>query len=199
PIVRDLMDHLGDRAFVHYVQAKGQAVALIATAGNVYARTLGPASQVAHMVAWFTGSDPADPGHAEAAAQAGMALLGPVLPVVGDSPLVLAWDAFLDDPPWSALPALCGRPVVLVPTARSWLERRRTPELKRVVLAGGTAPAGEAREVNELAGLFPPARVMTGESALTTSVLIIIEYADSVTTERPCNVPTQHYIMVCIE
>jgi len=180
PIIRDLMDHLGDRAFVHYVHAKGQAVALIATAGNVYARTLGPASQVARMVAWFTGSDPADPGHAEAAAQAGMALLGPVLPVVGDSPLVLAWDAFLDDPPWSALPALCGRPVVLVPTARSWLERRRTPELKRVVLAGGTAPAGAAREVTELAKLYPHARVLTGEQAVTHSVLNSFEEADLV-------------------
>src|SRR5699024_3470312 len=139
--------------------------------GNVYARTLRPASQVARMVAWFTGWDPADPRHPEAAAQAGMALLGPVVPVVGASPLVLAWDAFLDGPPWSALPPLCGATVALVRTARSWLERRRTPELQRVVLAGGTAPAGAAREVTELAGLYPHARVLTGEQAMNHSVL----------------------------
>lgn len=199
PVVRDLLAHLGDRAFVHYVQAKGQAVALIATAGNVRSRTLGPASRVARTVAWFTGSDPADPGHAETAAQAGAALLGPVLPVVGDRPLVLSWDAFLGDPPWSALPALCGRPVVLVPTARSWLERRRTPTLERVVLAGGTAPTGAAREITELAGLYPHARVLTGEQAVTRAVLSSFEDADLVHLAGHGHVPDRAPMLASVE
>lgn len=94
-------------------------------------------------------------------ALASTTLLGPVLPLVGDRPLVVTGDPYLGDLPWGLLPTLRGRPVSLVATARSWAER--TPARRgwdRILLACGPEPREARLEVAALAGIHPGARVL---------------------------------------
>ncbi|WP_436886961.1 CHAT domain-containing protein [Nocardiopsis dassonvillei] len=141
PVGARLSGLLGDRAFVRLVVA-GEVVALVVAGGRVHARPLGPPARVAR-------------GLAEA--------LSPVLELVGDRPLVIAPDRRLGHPSWGALPGLRGRPVSVVPSARSWTDRaaRPLPRWRRVLLVSGPEPRGTAREVAELARIHSGARSAT--------------------------------------
>ncbi|NYH51156.1 hypothetical protein HNR06_000745 [Nocardiopsis arvandica] len=190
PVADALLERLGDRAFVRYTRAGGEAVALVAVAGRVHARVLGPLRHVARVLGRFV-HPLLLPGHAfgtgaqEAADAAADALLGPLLPLVGDRPLVVAGDPYLGDPPWGVLPPLRGRPVHLVPTARFWLDHAPSgtaapaaPE--RVLLVAAPGPAGAGREVAGLAGLYPGARVLTADRTGRFDVLAAFGEADLV-------------------
>ncbi|MFJ9556672.1 CHAT domain-containing protein [Nocardiopsis sp. NPDC101807] len=188
PVTGPLLERLGDRAFLRYTRAAGDAVVLVAVAGRVHARVLGPLPRVARALARFVHpilvpGRPPGAAAREAAALATRALLGPALPLVGDRPLVVASDPFLGDPPWGMLPALRGRPVNLVPTARFWLDRRRdpgpgAPRPGRVLLVAAPEPGGAVREVSRLADLYPGARVLTGDRAGRGEVLAGLGQAD---------------------
>ncbi|MGW8530726.1 CHAT domain-containing protein [Nocardiopsis sp. NPDC055824] len=188
PVTGPLLERLGDRAFLRYTRAAGDAVVLVAVAGRVHARVLGPLPRVARALSRFVhpllvpGRPPGATAR-EAAALATRALLGPALPLIGDRPLVVASDPFLGDPPWGMLPALRGRPVNLVPTARFWLDRRRepgpgAPRPGRVLLVAAPEPGGAVREVSRLADLYPGARVLAGDRARRGEVLAGIGRAD---------------------
>ncbi|WP_306367316.1 CHAT domain-containing protein [Nocardiopsis sp. CC223A] len=138
PVGARLSGLLADRAFVRLVVV-GEVVALVVVDGRVHARSLGPPARVARGVA---------------------AALAPVLALVRDRPLVIAADPRLGHPPWGALPGLRGRPVAVVPSARSWVDRaaRPLPHWRRVLLASGPTPRGAAREVADLGGVHSGAR-----------------------------------------
>lgn len=188
PVAGALLERLGDRAFVRYTRADGEAVALVAAAGRVHARALGPLPRVARAMARFVHpvAFAQDACQArEAADGAARVLLEPLLALVGDRPLIVAGDAYLGDPPWGMLPALRGRPLNLVPGAGFWLERSRpgapaprSPE--RVLLVAAPEPDGAAREVAALAGVYPGARVLRADRALRSDVLAALGRADLV-------------------
>ncbi|MEV2276624.1 CHAT domain-containing protein [Nocardiopsis sp. NPDC049922] len=194
PVTGKLLARLGaDRAFIHLTWAGGDAVALVAVAGRVHARLLGPVARAVRALARFTHTlpEPACRSRAAAvraaAAEVSRVLLAPLLPLVGDRPLVLAADPRLGDPPWGMLPALCGRAVNLVPTARFWVERAdrwwpgRTdsprPATGRVLLVAAPAPEGARREVAALSRVYPRARVLSGDGARWSEV--VEGFADS--------------------
>ncbi|WP_159942718.1 MULTISPECIES: CHAT domain-containing protein [unclassified Nocardiopsis] len=188
PVADALLERLGGRAFLRYTHAGGRAVALVAVAGRVHSRALGPLPRVARTLARFVHSlrlpGCAPDAHArEAAREASRTLVGPLTPLVGDRSLVVAGDSYLGDPPWGMLPDLRGRPLHLVPTARFWLERasRPAPALPgRVLLVAAHQPPGALREVTALAGLYPRARVLTGRRAGHREVLAALGEADLV-------------------
>ncbi|MFV2194924.1 CHAT domain-containing protein [Nocardiopsis sp. LOL_012] len=182
-----LLDRLGpDRGFVHFTAADGTAVALVAAGGRVHSRPLGPLTgavrAVARLVHALTGDRARSPRVRAAAAEAARILLGPVLPLVGDRPLAVAAEPCFGDPPWGMLPALCGRPVNLVPTARSWVEHADAPgtPVGRTLLVAAPEPEGARREVAALARLYPGARVLSGGQARWGRVLEEAAEADSV-------------------
>ncbi|MFD3683306.1 CHAT domain-containing protein [Nocardiopsis sp. NPDC058631] len=201
PVTGPLLERLGDRAFLRYTRAAGDAVVLIATDGRVHCRVLGPLPQVAQALSRFVHpllvpGRPPGAAAREAANLATRALLGPVLPLVGDRPLVVASDPYLGDPPWGMLPALRGRPVNLVPTARFWLDRHgafRTgaPRPRRVLLVAAPEPDGAVREVAQLTGLYPGASVLTGDRARRGDVLDGIGQADLVHLAGHGHVPAR--------
>ncbi|MBE1457144.1 tetratricopeptide (TPR) repeat protein [Nocardiopsis terrae] len=167
PVLEQLLDALEGRAFIHYTAAGGDAVALLAVDGRVHARYLGPLLGVRRVLARFahersapsTGAA-AEPHHSTAA-QASDALFRPLLPLIGERAVVVTGDPYLSDLPWGLLPALRGRPVRLVPTARSWAER--PPERRgweRVLLACGPEPEQARLEVASLAAIHPGARLL---------------------------------------
>lgn len=191
PVLEPLLSSLDGRAYVHYAVAGTEAVALVAVAGRVHARPLGPLLSIRRTLGRFihersvplphersaaapgthTGASPApEPGHRTTAGPGrppevlvSEALLGPVLSLVGDRPLVVTGDSYLGDLPWGLLPPLRGRPVRQVCTARSLTEgstaRRGSG---RVLLACGTEPREARLEVAALAELHPGARVLEG-------------------------------------
>lgn len=186
PVTGELAERLGERAFVRYTRAAGHAVALVVVAGRVHARDLGPLPQATGALARFAQQTriglPRD-GRSlrRAAGRVGDLLLKPLLPLLGDGPLVVAGDPFLGDPAWGMLPALCGRPLNLVPTARFWLEHHgRASAPRRVLLVAGPEPTGARREVEALADLHTHTRVLTGARARPRAVLAGFGGADLV-------------------
>jgi len=208
PVTGPLLERLGDRAFLRYTRTADDAVVLIAVAGRVHARALGPLPRVARALSRFVHpllvpGRPPGPSAREAANLATRALLGPVLPLVGDRPLVVAGDPYLGDPPWGMLPSLRGRPVNLVPTARFWLDlhgdpRAGAPRPGRVLLVAAPEPEGAAREVAQLAGLYPEARVLTGDRALRGDVLAGIGRADLVHLAGHGHVPDRSPMLASV-
>lgn len=182
PVLEALMERLEGRAFVHYTVAGSEAVALVAVAGRVHARGLGPLVRIRRALGRFVHertvpvpharsatrtdpfrlpSTPAPPARSSPADLVSSTLLGPVLPLTGDRPLVVTAAPYLGDLPWGQLPALRGRPLRLVSTARSWAERPATrPGRDRVLLVCGPEPRMARLEVAALAGVHPGARVM---------------------------------------
>ncbi|WP_232832221.1 CHAT domain-containing protein [Nocardiopsis sp. FIRDI 009] len=208
PVTAELLDRLGDeRAFVHLTWAGHDAVALVAVAGRVHARPLGPLSPAVRALARFTHALPTPPCRVraaaarDAAAEVSRLLLAPVLPLVGDRPLVMAVDPRLGDPPWGMLPALCGRPVDLVPTARFWVERtgRTRPTAERVLLVAAPAPDGARREVTALARVYPGARVLAGRGARLAEVLTGFANADVVHLAGHGHVPDRVPLLASVD
>lgn len=200
PVTDTLLGRLGERAYVRYVQVDDRAWALVASEHGVEAFPLGPAMALSGRAARFAARTPGGPGYARAADEAGQALLGPVLGRIGDRPLVLSWDPFLGEPPWGALPALCGRPLSLVPSARAWLERSsEVPSLDRVLLASGPVLPGAADEVAGLALLYPQARVLSGAQARPEAVLEGMEHADLVHLAGHGHVPGRAAMLASVE
>lgn len=206
PVTGPLLDRLGERAFLRYTRAEGDAVALVAAAGRVHARVLGPLPRVARALSGFVhpllvpGRPPGATAR-EAAALAARAVLGPVLPLIGDRPLVVASDPYLGDPPWGMLPALRGRPLSLVPTARFWLDRHGAPTptaARRVLLVAAPEPVGARREVAALAALYPRARVLSGEGAGRADVLAGIGQADLVHLAAHGRVPDRSPMLASV-
>ncbi|WP_026126999.1 CHAT domain-containing protein [Nocardiopsis xinjiangensis] len=200
PVTDALRGRLGEWAYVRYVQDDDRAWALVASDVGVEAFPLGPAAVLSGRAARFAACAPGGPGYARAADEAGKALLGPVLTRVGDRPLVLSWDPFLGEPPWGALPALCGRPLSLVPSARAWMERSfRGPSLDRVLLASGPVLPGAADEVAALSRLYPQARVLSGARARPEAVLEGMERADLAHLAGHGHVPGRAAMLASVE
>ncbi|MFI6577448.1 CHAT domain-containing protein [Nocardiopsis sp. NPDC050513] len=216
PVTGELLARLGsDLAFVHLTWAGGDAVALVAVAGRIHARQLGPVTRAVRALARFTHSLPEPacrPRAAEvrtASAEVSRILLAPLLPLVGDRPLVLAADPCLGDPPWGMLPALCGRPVNLVPTARFWVERSdrwrpgRTgtphPPTGRVLLVAAPAPGGARREVASLSRVYPRARVLDGDHARRAEVVDGFADADVVHLAGHGHVPDRVPLLASVD
>jgi hypothetical protein len=203
-----LLERLGDdRAFVRYTWAGRDAVALVAVAGRVHARGLGPLPRLTRALARFT-----HPAHApstracpvaarDAAAEVAQVLLAPVLPLVGDRSLVVAGDPCLGDPPWGMLPALCGRPVSLVPTARFWSDRADPPNPSpgQVLLVAAPEPRGARHEVAALADVYPDARVLSGDRARLGGVLEGFADADLVHLAGHGHVPDRVPMLASVD
>lgn len=200
PVAGTLLSRLGERAYVRYVQVDDRAWALVAADGGVRALPLGPAARAATRATRFTRCAPVDPGLPRAADEAGKVLLGPVLEAIGDRPLVLSWEPFLGAPPWGALPALRGRPLSLVPSARAWVARPDgVPALDRVLLAAGPVLPGVAEEVEALARLYPQARVLSGTRAQPRAVLESMGEADLAHLAGHGHVPERAAMLASVE
>ncbi|MFE1165878.1 CHAT domain-containing protein [Nocardiopsis sp. NPDC058789] len=172
PVLETLLERLDGRAFVHYTVAGSEAVALVAVAGRVHARGLGPLVRVRRALGRFVHertvprtrpprrSDPDRPVSG-AAALVSSTLLAPLLPLIGNRSLLVTAAPYVGDLPWGQLPGLRGRPVRLVPTARSWAERPPVrPRRDRVLLVCGPEPRRARLEVAALAGAHPGARLL---------------------------------------
>lgn len=108
------------------------------------------------------------------------ALLGPVLPVVGDRPLVVVPTGPLHALPWAALPSCHGRPVTVAPSVLSWLRAVRRKAGRRgsgaVWVAGPNLEHAEP-EVVDL-HRADGGRLLTGPQSTVDAVLSALDSAE---------------------
>ncbi|MFI5908271.1 CHAT domain-containing protein [Dactylosporangium sp. NPDC051541] len=108
-------------------------------------------------------------------------LLGTAAADLGDAggPVVVVPPARLHAVPWALLPALRCAPVVVAPSAATWLRAgdRPMPRRRRVVLVAGPGLPGVEQEVAGLAERYPDARTLRGREATAESVLAALDGA----------------------
>ena len=114
-----------------------------------------------------------------AAAVLDAALVAPLLPALGDAPLVLVPTGSLHAIPWAALPSLRGRPLVVAPSLSVWLrldERQRSRRRKAVLIAGPRLRHA-ATEVRNVASIYRNPTVLQGKAATAKAALAALDGA----------------------
>jgi tetratricopeptide (TPR) repeat protein len=183
---------LGERALVEYVELDGGLHALMLTNGRLALHDLGSASAVAELE-WLrfaygrlaagrmtAQQRAASQANADTAAmRLDELLIEPLLPAIGDAPLVLVPTGALHALPWSALSSLRGRPIEVAPSLTVWCELAARPRTRRrkTVLAGGPRLRYAAREAHELGALRPGATVLHGREATAEATLKALDGA----------------------
>jgi hypothetical protein len=100
-------------------------------------------------------------------------LLHPLAGELGDRDLVLLPTGVLHALPWPVLPSCAGRPVVVAPSATSWIRTMTTNGADahdRILLAAGPALEHAEPEIRTLAERYPQALVLTGADATAAAV-----------------------------
>jgi hypothetical protein len=183
---------LGPRALVEYVELDGGLGALTQVDGQVTFHHLGSDTSDAQLE-WLgfalgrlargrldATSRAAARANAEAATSAlDDLLVQPLLPALGDRPLVLVPTGALHALPWGTLPSLRARPLVVTPSLAVWLDLDARPHgrrRKKVVIAGPRL-RHSAAEVREIAALLPDATVLRGRAARVQDALAALDGA----------------------
>jgi tetratricopeptide (TPR) repeat protein len=190
--VADLLDELGSAELIEIVDIDGLLYVLVCAAGKVRQFTAGRTAEAARAADFarfalrrLARARPGDdPGSAlavlaESGARLEQALLGPAARCLRGGPVIIVPPGRLHAIPWTLIPALRDRAVSVAPSARAWLQARRTPPPahRRVVLARGPGLASDGAEVTALAGLYDDATVLAGGEATTERVLHAIDGA----------------------
>lgn len=103
------------------------------------------------------------------------ALLAPVRPMLTDRDLVIVPTRTLSTLPWGLLADLRGRPLVVTPSATSWLRLRRSdpPDwpAQEPLLVAGPYLANSDAEIRAIAGIYRQATVLDSNSATVAATL----------------------------
>jgi tetratricopeptide (TPR) repeat protein len=192
PDARDAGPLLGDRALVEYVDLDGALHALTLVDGRLALHDLGAASAAGELewlrfayrrlAAGRMTADQRAAGRANAetaATSLDQLLVQPLLPVIGEAPLVLVPTGVLHALPWSALPLLRRRPLVVAPSLAMWCElaRRPTSRRRKTALVAGPRLRHAAREVREVDALRPGATVLHGKAGTAEATLAALDGA----------------------
>jgi CHAT domain len=189
PKRREIAAALGDRALVEYVELDGAVTALTLVQGRLARHDLGPSAPVPEQLEWlrFGLSRLAQlrrgapqrasllEGARASASELDGQLLEPLAPEVGDRELVIVPTGSLHDLPWSMLPSVRGRPLVVSPSAATWWtlqgrRRRRDPRRGKVALVGGPRLRHATAEIRAISALYPEPAVLTGRAATAAAV-----------------------------
>jgi CHAT domain-containing protein len=166
-----LLDALGDTAFVELVDVDGVLHALVARSGRVTHLVVGPTTQAEQAVAFARfalrqtargrPTDLPDVGR-----RLKVSLLGDAVRRLGDGPVVVSPPGRLHATPWALVPALTDVPISVAPSAALWLRARSStaPSGARVLIAGPGLESGGA-ELDTLALRHPDARLLRGVDA----------------------------------
>jgi len=100
------------------------------------------------------------------------ALLGEVAERLTAHDVVVVPTGSLHAVPWSTMPVMRRRAVVVAPSATAWMRARAAvpPSSRRIVLVGGPGLGGADEEIAALAARYPHACVLTGASATVEAV-----------------------------
>ena len=181
PTASALTASLGDAAYVEYVRLGGIFHALTLVGGRMRLHTLGEDTQLRHRLQHlpFALRRLAHPRSAssqfagalsvieKATAALAETLLGPLLPALGDRPLVIIPTSSLQSVPWSLVPGCSGRPISLAPSAALWhAAAGRDPRLDaHIVTIAGPGLAAASQEARSVSALYPGSKMLLDPDA----------------------------------
>lgn len=190
--VEDLLAEVQDAQVISYfVDEGGSMGAVVARPGSSRMVDIGRAGEIAdlvhahvfvlHRIAGRRGSQASMRAAGEAlddgVERLSRTLLGATDP---ERPLIVVPTGGLHRLPWQALAP--GRPISVAPSLGSWVKAHRSrgplSADSRALLAAGPDLPGAAREVKELAGLWPQAERLVGSQATVAAVLAAMAGAD---------------------
>jgi tetratricopeptide (TPR) repeat protein len=192
PDARAAARPLGSRALVEYLELDGAVHALTLANGRLALYNLGAAGPATELD-WLrfayrrlaagrlsTEQRAAAQRNVDTAAKTlDELLVRPLLPVIGQAPLVLVPTGVLHALPWGALASLRGRPLEVAPSLTIWCELVARPRTlrRKTALAAGPRLRYAAREVRELGALRPGATILHGRAATAQATLKALDGA----------------------
>jgi hypothetical protein len=190
---RQLGRVLGDAALVELVELDGSLTALALVGQRLTRHALGPADPVKEELEWlrFALVRLARRSHgaaqraamlqgAEASAERlGERLIAPLAQRLDGRRLVIVPTGSLHAVPWAMLPQLRRRPVVVAPSAATWLalQSPRPTYKSKVVLVAGPGLRHAKAEVAALGVLYPRPVTLTGRQATVAAVMQALDGA----------------------
>jgi hypothetical protein len=185
---------LGERALAEFVELDGDLTAITMVDGHPARQHLGPLAPVAEQLEWLRfaltrlahlkRSAPQRgsmlEGARASAQELDQRLLAPLAPEIGDRELVIVPTGSLHDLPWSMLPSLRGRALVVSPSAATWWALHtpgRRPRRRKVVLVGGPRLRHATAEIAAVGDLYPEPTALTGRAAAAAAVLRALDGA----------------------
>ena len=190
--LRPAQQSLGDRVLVEYVELDGRMYALTLTRAKLQLHELGEATY-GQELEWLrfamrrlargglnASARAAALANATAAAAAlDRQLVAPLLETIGEAPLVLVPTGALHALPWSGLPSLRGRPIVVAPSLETWreLDARTRRRGKSAAFVAGPGLRHATAEIRGLSPLRPDANVLTGKDATVDAALAALDGA----------------------
>jgi tetratricopeptide (TPR) repeat protein len=190
--VGDLRHRLADTVLVELVQSAGVLHAVVLTASSCRLHEIGPvrtATTTNDFVLFALRRLAIRRGERAVSALASLhqaakelddLLFGSLdLPA---GPVVVVPTGALHQVPWAALPTLAGRDLTVAPSAAVWsraagVSHHHQP---RMLFVAGPGLPGAAAEVQQLAGQYRDATVLTGDRATVAAALAAMEEADFV-------------------
>jgi CHAT domain-containing protein len=184
---------LGTAALLELIELDGTLTAVALVDGRLTRHELGPAAPVKQELEWLrfslarltrrgqTGPQRATAlaGAQAAAAALSQSLIEPVAPTLGDRRLVIVPTGSLHALPWSVLPDLRGRPLVITPSVVTWLALEASPRRRRrrIALVAGPRLRHARPELAGVGALYPGAVVLTGREATAAAVMQSLDAA----------------------
>ena len=192
PTRAEIAEALGDRALAEFVELEGELTAVTLHSRRLRRYDLGPLAPVSEQLEWLRFAltrlanlprrAPQRPSILEGALASAEAidgqLLRPLTDDLGDRELIVVPTGALHDLPWSTLPSVRRRPVVVSPSAAAWwaLQNRARRRRKIVLVAGPRLRYAQA-EITALGNLYPDPLTLTGRAASATGVLHALDGA----------------------
>jgi CHAT domain-containing protein len=184
---------LGSAALVEFVALDGALTAVTLVGGRLDRHQLGSIAAMQEDLGWLRfalarvtrrGQSSAQRAAARAGAQASAEalerrLIAPLAAVLGDRELVIVPTGPLHDLPWAALPSLRGRPLVVSPSAGTWMARQAVPRSSgpKIALVAGPRLRHAAAEVAGIRELYENPSVLTGKAATVGAVMRALDGA----------------------
>jgi CHAT domain-containing protein len=184
---KELASALGTAALIELIELDGVLIALTLVGTRLSRRELGPVAPVNEQLEWLRfalarlahGRQTAPQRAAvllgaQASAQAlDRHLIGPIADTLGDRGLVIVPTGSLHGIPWSILPSLRGRPLVIAPSATTWLALQAQPRRPRakVALVAGPRLRHATAELAAVNALYPShATILSRQQATVAAV-----------------------------
>ncbi len=177
---------LGPAALVELIELDGAITAITLVERRLVRHELGPSAPVIEELSWLRFAlerltRPRQSGPQRATARAGAQasaealgrrLFSPLADTVGDRSLVIVPTGVLHALPWSILPPLRGRPLVVTPSVVSWLALQTSarPTRRKIVAVAGPRLRHAVAEVETVSELHSDAATLTGARATVAAV-----------------------------
>jgi CHAT domain len=193
PDRRELTSALGDAALVELIELDGSLTALTLAGGRLAHHELGSAKPLKEELEWLRFALVrltrrrllADQqatmiqGARTSAQRLGEQLIAPLAESLGDRRLVIVPTGSLHATPWAMLPELRGRPVVVAPSAATWLALQAPGPAgrRKVALMAGPRLRHVRAEVAAVGALYPRPVSLTGRLATVDAAMEALDGA----------------------